>query len=250
MIRVIQAYLVFQMSIVAAVAGAQCFKSAVNFRSIGSEEFYASSDLSDHWRSSPFAESKVVRTFRESISERVNVDPIYLLEKQLEIFRRFIPDSPFNDLTAKIISGEIGRIEGVSCLEESILEAHLRKFGPAREFSAIVLEKDDDHGPLSKVHIHSNGDFGVNNSREFDRRIQADIDVGWKMVIHLHNHLFVFDNPYGDIAGTTVPSEGDLSYYQKLRRKFGLKQAWITNGFNTVKIEIDELESTDSSPNP
>ncbi len=54
----------------------------------------------------------------------------------------------------------------------------------------------------------------------------------------LHNHPFMINLQLG---GELVPSEADLALYALDAQRFGMREAWITNGLHTVVIPASEF---------
>jgi hypothetical protein len=86
----------------------------------------------------------------------------------------------------------------------------------------------------------------VSQSAAFNDWIDELVLEGWQAQIHLHNHPFIF---FGDdIAGTIMASQGDVRVLKELQMRWGLKSAWITNGFNTAKFRHDEFAKLFGDP--
>lgn len=136
----------------------------------------------------------------------------------------------------KILAGT-GRLRAMSCLEslpfrEQLGFADLR--GRAFEFMASVYEKDGRYRLVANFNRQSNG--GAGPSKAATKEGQTLTKAGWSLAIHLHNHPFSFENPYGDFGGTLVPSLPDVAMYQYLRPRVAL----ITNGLQTIELRKNE----------
>ena len=182
--------------------------------------------------------------YRAWARARADVDPRALLRRQEKLYRRLgVRDA---DKIHRVLDGEIGRIESINCLEALLFTEHEARYpveAGATEFLAFILRKD---GRL-KAYLLSHGDTnGVSPSGELVRgRLREDRAQGWILLANLHNHPFQFDNPSGDIGGTTVPSGdssyGDVSVFQSGVSEYDMRGAWITNGFDTVRFDAADV---------
>jgi hypothetical protein len=133
----------------------------------------------------------------------------------------------------------------MTCLEELLLEHHLARLpevtAPA-EFQAIVLER----AGRVRIYLLSATALTPPPLTHIGPRVSRDVTDGWRYLTHVHNHPFYLDNPAGDPAGTLIPSGtvhgiGDLSVYRDQHRRLGLEQAWITNGFHSLRLAPPEF---------
>lgn len=178
--------------------------------------------------------------YREWARWRADVDPRALLRRQLELYRRLGVKDGAAKLQA-VLDGRAGRLERMNCLETLLFAEHEARFpveDTQSEFLAVVLRR----GPELRVYLLSQrGEPGVGPGLgAVEPRLRADAAAGWALDATLHNHPFMFDNPYGDISGVLVPSGdaqgGDLASFQRLAREYGMREAWITNGFDSVRL--------------
>lgn len=137
----------------------------------------------------------------------------------------------------RVLDDGAGRIRPMSCLEsipfrEQLDFADLR--GHAFEFMASIYEKDGRYLVVANFDRRTNGGTAPSKAAlKEEKRLKT---VGWRYAIHLHNHPFVFDNPYGDIGGTLVPSLPDFATYQETRPS----KALVTNGLESIELVEDE----------
>jgi hypothetical protein len=162
------------------------------------------------------------------VKSKTKTDYAFLLNKQKPFYKDFPEETQRYD---KVLSKKVGRVRNVSCLETFLLDNHLRTFSSETEFSAYVLTKFDSENAIVVLYTQTNNgtvaDASVLNLVEGYRK------QGWNLESHIHNHPFAFKNPYGDIAGTILPSSPDIATYQQLGESSGLRTAIITNGFET-----------------
>jgi hypothetical protein len=182
------------------------------------------------------------RGFVEWIRSRIDPDPYRLLRRQKELYSRhgFESEVPKFDL---VLERQLGAISGLSRLDALLMSFHFDRYSPRApaEFLALILRKEDK----LKIHYVSSGDPFVSD----EPSIEKDLEDGWRLLIHLHNHLFFFDNPE-DIAGTVVPSGdptfGDVGTYRRWAKRLGYPfQVRITNGIDTWAAPSRELSRLD-----
>ncbi len=170
----------------------------------------------------------------------VSVDPIDLLKHQRAVYARVLPQElPRFDA---LIEGRVGTIQDASCLEAGLLEEHL-KFGYSEKRDTECVAYVMDCGPELRIRFQTSSTAGVSPSKVIQAQVQLDRTQGCKLVVHLHNHPFDFENHYGDISGTVIPSGADMDTYRNIRERSGLEEARITNGFNTLRLDSAEFSA-------
>lgn len=175
--------------------------------------------------------------YKKSISEKTNTEPYYLIKIQRDIFEKGMPKAlPMFDL---ILNRDIGTIRDISVLEAFLMTEHLSLNGSKGEFGAFILKAKDS---ALKIYFVSNSEPSASFSKSIYTSLEKDLNEGYTLYAHLHNHPFNFNNPYGDIAGTTVPSPPDRNIYNDFKTKYGLKNAFLTNGFSTIAIPDSQFE--------
>lgn len=139
-----------------------------------------------------------------------------------------------------ILSGAIGRFRAPSCMDqvafrEFLQLVDLRK--SPQEFLAYVYSQGMPKAMIADFDDKPDDPIGVRPSARLlaeQARLQA---AGWTYHAHLHNHPFVFDNPYGDI-GPIVPSAPDIGGY----KRDSPDAAWITNGVEVFEVKRAEYQ--------
>ncbi|HVK62166.1 MAG TPA: hypothetical protein VM432_11470 [Bdellovibrionales bacterium] len=124
------------------------------------------------------------------------------------------------------------QIRKTTCLETELFRRHLAFVSPDHysEFGAEVLMSKD--GKRLKIHfISERGSGGVARMNLLQEAIAADLKVGWKRWLHIHNHPFDFTNPYGDFA-PIGPSDPDLKVYVEHR----YEAAIVTDGIHSFEM--------------
>jgi hypothetical protein len=218
-----------------------CFSpGTVSFQALPDGVQYVELNLGTNWQSAPPSQEKAITIFKNMVSSKTSTDPIYLLSRQRDIFRPSFPKVAA--AKTQVIDGKIGAITRANCLETSLLNAILEKYPKSNkvEYAALILKRKFGTDFSYKAHVITWGTFHVPPSAELDKILNQDIMNGWQLYSHLHNHPFYLENHPDDIAGTTYPSSGDLILYEE-QQELGLEEAWVTNGFHTLKLDSEEF---------
>lgn len=175
--------------------------------------------------------------FKRKVQERTKTDFKYLLERQKPIYKKF-PEQL--ERINKVLAKKVGRARQVSCLEHFLLDNHLRTFSAETEFSAYILTKfDSDQAQVVFYTQLKNGNVTDEPVRNL---IEGYRKQGWNVESHIQNHPFFFKNPYGDIAGSILPSSDDIKSYQQQRENLKLRSAIVTNGFESFVLYRNEFD--------
>lgn len=177
-------------------------------------------------------------TFRNRVKHKTSIEPYYLIKKQYEFYKDFPKDKKSYE---KILSSKVGKIRPINCLEAYLMDAHLSQLSGKSEFQAYILSHSIEKNFL--VIVNSIEKNYVEEDLRSRKALYNYLKKGWRLYLHLHNHPFSFNNPYGDIAGTLVPSWPDISMYRELYRRYGLKTAIVTNGFHSLELSSEEFNS-------
>ncbi|MFS4461066.1 hypothetical protein [Bdellovibrio sp. HCB2-146] len=186
----------------------------------------------------------VIADFQKLVQERTPTDPYFLLRRQLDVFLKY----GMPELQAKFQQALSQPLPAISYLEEMLFELHQEKlkrplFGSYSEFGAHILRDSND--TLVVIFVSNPKDAMVPTIRTTTELLESYLAKGFQYYTFVHNHPFNFDNPE-DHGGTTIPSGnlnyGDVSAFIMYRNKYGLQNAWITNGFNTIRIPAADFE--------
>ena len=175
---------------------------------------------------------------------------VEIVDNHIRIIRKVLEDlspGPFRDQleqgirnTTRIAAGELGTFGPPRCLDQIAFREYLRLVdlrSSPQEFLAYVFERGGRSVVIGDFDDLPERPTGVQASAvliETSRRMQAE---GWQLQANLHNHPFVFDNPYGDI-GPIAPSPADIGSYKSQRPQ----QAWITDGREVLRLDRTEYE--------
>ncbi len=182
-----------------------------------------------------------LQKFREDVSAKTLTDPFYLLRRQRVLFEtKFKNEVPVFDA---VLDEKLGTIVPMRNLEAQLLEALFQFSEVPSEFQAFILRKKDSY----RIYwLGSNRELTPPRTENVLASLLKDVmQEGWTFFSHLHNHPFIFDNPFNDIAGTLIPSGSDRTHMKNLQKDHGLplpEEMWITNGFHTIVMSREEIQ--------
>jgi hypothetical protein len=219
-------------------------------------EWHGRIDLKDHsflW--TPISGDPTLNQFRNSVRERIgdSFNSRSLMDRQRQIFAAMPEEWKGEaDNSMLVLDGTVGKIEPMTCLEAMIWKWQNNRFlmiSYPTEFGAFILKRNTD----LRIYLSSSDIVGARIRSEVLESIQTDIESGFELLAHLHNHPFLFDRSIGDrmwtmeetiddIAGALAPSMTDVSFFRGIRDRYGLQEAWITNGIETSKFNAEEFD--------
>ena len=184
----------------------------------------------DSWLTPDEGKDPVLTRYRQTIAARLDANPQALLRRQRTLLKK--KGLPTDSLDWVLAHPR--QVRPMNRLQAQLFSTHWRDESPQkREFQAFVLRK----GAALRVYYTQNDEGSAwPHSKEVRALLQKDLRAGWRLYAHLHNHPFFFENPTGDIAGTTAPSAGDASLYKELAVAARLERAWIVNGFDQLEL--------------
>eukprot|EP01044_Picomonas_judraskeda_P019752 COSAG03_NODE_4233_length_1628_cov_5.630477_2_plen_165_part_00 len=143
-----------------------------------------------------------------------------------------------------ILNGTVGGLYQMNCIE-SLLWGKQNEYHPQRksatEFGAYILL--DSTNTSVNVYLQTGPTLSVPGMSWVDDLILEDLENGYRVQTFLHLHPFDASNiKYQDCAGTCIPSTPDLSAFKYDLTRFGAAQAWITNGADSFRFGLDQLD--------
>lgn len=173
-----------------------------------------------------------------------DVDPFALLERQRSVFERhgMVNDVETFDV---ILRDRVGEVRKVRCLEALLLADHLGRFPiweRLTEFQALILHRGGPGSALRIYSVSANFDGMAPSLTSVMPEVREDLARGWTIAWHLHNHPFRKASfPGQDVVGTVIPSDPDSNTNLEMSRDLGLREARITNGFDTLVVRQAEF---------
>lgn len=143
-----------------------------------------------------------------------------------------------------IHTGTIGKTRKINYLESQILNYQIKRFpmfSRPTEFHGFIT-KNEKEGKI-RVYFGSSDTEWPPKPTVIIEELEKEINKGWELIGHLHNHYCKKDNDY---IGILAPSLADAQYYKSLKQRFKVERALITNGFHTVEIESKYFEKFES----
>ncbi|MEO0558886.1 MAG: hypothetical protein AAF170_11955 [Bacteroidota bacterium] len=138
---------------------------------------------------------------------------------------------------------DAGTIRPVRCLDALLFahqNAHVRQLEHPTEFLASILRKTVDGQPRLRVYVGAGDElFPPKSVYGFDQ-VERDVADGWTYAVMLHNHTI--QDAGGQMRlGVPAPSISDVQLLNSLIGRFGLEEAWVTNGLYTVEIRAADM---------
>ncbi|MFA5140745.1 MAG: hypothetical protein WC728_16080 [Elusimicrobiota bacterium] len=185
-------------------------------------------------------DSKRLAEYREVVAKRIATDPAALLKRYMAL-----QPAPEDLRNIEVVMSRTGDIKELGCLAGLLLDVEIgrnERFateGP--EFIAYFLRRK---GKL-RVYFLTNDSAGIRGAgvSSLLSRIEADRDAGWKVAANLHNHgFFLNDLDSKKPQGVLAPSASDIRVFISQMERFGLKGAYITNGFHTLYVSSKDMK--------
>jgi len=140
--------------------------------------------------------------------------------------------------------GEGGVIRPIHCLESLLFAYHHERHDQVKHptgFLSAVLRKTDASGTRLKVYYGASDEMHPPKAVYGIEQAKADVAAGWTFWMLLHNHT-----PTGEggrhAVGSPAPSRPDAQFFKILHAKYGLREAWITNGYFTGVIPAENFD--------
>jgi len=167
-----------------------------------------------------------------------DLSPAALLKRALITAPAKSPEA-FN-LALALVKDE--NLAPMNCIESLLLAEQTDRLNMARtptEFIAFFLKSRSK--PRLKIFTYTVNQAGIGGLKEVvgyvEREMAANSD--WELWMNLHNHNFFLDKP--DISGVPSPSGPDVGAFRSLATDLGLREARVTNGFHTLRIESSDF---------
>lgn len=177
----------------------------------------------------------LLRKFQTTIAARLPANWQALLRRQRALFRKHGRGTALIDW----VLAHPRQVRPMNRMQAMLFLTHWRDEKPLkREFQAFVLRRN---GLWRVYYTQSDERSAWPHSPQVKALLAKDLQAGWTLFAHVHNHPFFFDNPTGDIAGTTVPSPADVALYRELAVTARLRRAWIVNGFDALELTAADL---------
>ena len=168
--------------------------------------------------------------FKAQVAERnIDTDPVRLLER-----------SP-TDNNRIVLQNAGAWIGPAGCLEMLLYgyqHARMDTLEVPTEFASIILRSPDE--ARLRVYFTTVNQDGLGNMDPIVEPVLIDKRAGWQVLVALHSHVFHPGQP--EIDGIPAPSEPDADFHVRLHEASGLREAWITNGVDTVRMPASSFD--------
>lgn len=139
-------------------------------------------------------------------------------------------------------------VRPAGCLESLLFSQQTDRLDMASqptELTAFVLKAK--YGRRIRIYYYTVNQAGIGGMGTLTAPVLADLATGqWRPWMSLHNHNFFFTGPV--LGGTVAPSEADAQFFQSAASDFVLETAWITNGFDTLKLGRRHFRRLSAAP--
>lgn len=184
--------------------------------------------------------SPTLARYLDAVRARVDVSQASLLERQS---RHYLTGDPVRRGEgvngAWVLAHRERVVTKAAAIDLALLALQAERFPMLErptEFGAFLVAK----GGVLRVYASSVDRPGGKFRREVTGAVLRDVQSGWTLRAHLHNHNFDFT--HADIGGGVAPSMTDVQWYRAAREEFGLPRARITNGFDTAEIPAEVFD--------
>jgi len=191
-------------------------------------------------------ESELVnlKFYKDSLEKLLGKDSFKLLVQKValqDISYQSINTLNGDSINAQLIhSKAIGKIRPINFLEAQILDYQLSRYpllSHPTEFHAFILNNESSN--LVRIYFAASDQPWPPKPIVILAAIKNDLNKGWTLNYHLHNHYEPKNNNY---IGILAPSTTDAQYFLFLSEEYNLKNALITNGLHTVEIKSKEFQ--------
>jgi len=182
--------------------------------------------------------------YKDSLGKLLGEDSVKLLIQKVAL--QDISYQSINTLNGDSINVQLvhskatGKIRQINCLEAQVLDYQLSRYpllSHPTEFHAFILINDSSN--LVRVYFAASDQPWPPKPIVILEAIKNDLNYGWTLNYHLHNHYEPMSNNY---LGILAPSMTDAQYFLFLSEEYNLKNALITNGYHTVEIKRKEFK--------
>jgi hypothetical protein len=187
--------------------------------------------------------SKLRRQLHATVEKAGAMD---LIRRQRAVYSKHLGSNPEENRVLKLfdffLSGHVGSARNANDLEEFLLEMHLelnKKISPRTEYLAYVLRKGDETRVYASFGLKNDG-VAPHLSAPSTNALNADLESGWRVWIHLHSHPFSLTGKE-DIGGAVIPSEPDIYAFSSQRKALGVQLMLVSNGFHTMTLTSSDL---------
>lgn len=178
-------------------------------------------DLPTLWAAAP---PQTLARFRTQLhGRRIQTESAVLLRQA---------NTPNNALVLANLAAWVGPIRCMEALLFAAQDERIPILDASTEFVAFILRSPD--GRTLKIYNYTRNLDGIGNVARMLGPIEMDVASGWTLEAALHNHNFHPND--STLNGALAPSEPDASLMRNLAERFGLREAWITNGVDTARI--------------
>lgn len=151
---------------------------------------------------------------------------------------------------ARVAASAAEWVRSARCLQKLLYQRQDQRmptFTAPTEFAAFVLRSPD--GKRLRIYSYTANLDGIGRMDPVSDPVARDHEAGWVVLAGLHNHAFhPGDRP--DLNGVVAPSVPDAQFNARFHTVSGMREAWITNGLDTVEIPASAFGSFEGADPP
>lgn len=176
------------------------------------------------------------RGFRTELAGlETETDPVRLLERS---------PTENNRIVLRNAADWIGPAGCLEMLLISHQHARLNTFSTPTEFAGFVLRSPD--GSRLRIYYYTVNQDGIGRMTPIGDPVLRDRQDEWEVLVGLHSHVFHPGQP--ELDGILAPSVPDAHFQLEFHAVSGMREAWITNGVDTVRMPASSFEGFQREP--
>lgn len=169
-------------------------------------------------------DSEDYRDFRAELAELAGeTDPVRLLQR-----------SPVEN-NLLVARNATEWIKPAGCIEMLLIghqHGRMNTFASPSEFASFILRSPGRD--RLRIYYYTVNQDGIGRMTTLSEPVLADREAGWDVLVGLHSHVFHPGQP--ELDGILAPSIPDADFHMKFHAVSAMKEAWITNGVDTVRM--------------
>lgn len=211
--------------------------------------FYWELDNTKQLWESELGETSYLNQYKDSLKMELGeegLDKAIKNEQTQNIEKYHLEKATYRDTINALLvhNGTLGKIRKINYLEAQILNYQLKRFplfSHPTEFHSFIATNENEQ--KIRIYFCSSDTEWPPKPKILIAQLEKDMEKGWKLKYHLHNHFCKKDKNY---IGILAPSLADAQYFKMLAERFNLSKALITNGFHSVELDAAEFDQFES----
>lgn len=188
---------------------------------------------------------KSLDKYRKSVNKAMGEGTVSLLLQSQKAAKDTVPPDGYvqGDNWQLVRYRHLGQIRQMNALESHFMDYQAFRYSMYErpsQFQCFILKKDTLGVTWTRVYFTAGDKPLLSRSRMLMASVEEAIAEGWYMYGYLHNHT---GRSAADVMGDLTPDYKDVADLQLLKNQYGLRHAFITNGFKTLEIDASDFNS-------